>query len=257
MMLSFQNASVTYPNETDKALSSLSLEINEGEFVCVLGRSGAGKSTFIRTINGLQLVTEGSVWVSGEDVGQLSEKQSRRLRTEVGMIFQHFNLIPRLSVKQNVLTGRFGQKKAYENLFGLFSKQEQELADHYLKEVGLLSFANRRVEFLSGGQKQRVGIARAMMQEPSILLGDEPVASLDPNTSQSIFQLLARLHEKRKLTTVINVHDVELAKKYANRILGLKDGELIFDGHPNELTDSVYRDIYEEPAEKTKPFGML
>jgi len=165
MMLSFQNASVTYPNETDKALSSLSLEINEGEFVCVLGRSGAGKSTFIRTINGLQLVTEGSVWVSGEDVGQLSEKQSRRLRTEVGMIFQHFNLIPRLSVKQNVLTGRFGQKKAYENLFGLFSKQEQELADHYLKEVGLLSFANRRVEFLSGGQKQRVGIARAMMHQ--------------------------------------------------------------------------------------------
>lgn len=256
MMLSFQNASVTYSNETDKALSDFSLEINEGEFVCVLGRSGAGKSTFIRTINNLQPVTEGTVHISGRDLGQLSEKQTRKLRTEVGMIFQHFNLIPRLSVKQNVLTGRFGQKKAYQNIFGLFSKQEQELADYYLNEVGLLSFANRRVELLSGGQKQRVGIARAMMQEPAILLGDEPVASLDPNTSQAIFQLLLTLHEQRKLTTVINVHDVDLAKKFASRILGLREGKLVFDGRPNELTNSVYDDIYGEVFETKKQVEM-
>ncbi|WP_280769228.1 phosphonate ABC transporter ATP-binding protein [Salipaludibacillus daqingensis] len=243
-MISFDNVSVTYTSEKEMALSQLSVEISEGEFICVLGKSGAGKSTFIRTINLLQPVTKGTVHVSGENLDRLSEKETRRLRTEVGMIFQHFNLIPRLSVKQNVLTGRFGQKKAFENLLGLFTKQERDLADYYLEEVGLLPFANRRVEHLSGGQKQRVGIARAMMQEPSILLGDEPVASLDPTTSKNIFQLLTRLHEQRQLTTVINVHDVELAKNFATRILGLKDGKLVFDGKPNQLTTKVYDDIY-------------
>ncbi|WP_416151220.1 phosphonate ABC transporter ATP-binding protein [Salipaludibacillus sp. HK11] len=243
-MLSIQNVSVTYPNETEKALSQLSFNIKQGEFVCILGRSGAGKSTFIRTLNGLQPVTEGSIHVKGANVRQLSEKETRKLRTGVGMIFQHFNLIPRLSVKQNVLTGRFGQKPAYQNFFGLFSKQELSLAEYYLKEVGLLNYAERRVEHLSGGQKQRVGIARAMMQEPFILLGDEPVASLDPNTSKNIFKLLTTLHEERGLTTVINVHDVDLAKKFSSRILGLKKGELVFDGQPNELTDAVYNEIY-------------
>ncbi|PYZ93470.1 phosphonate ABC transporter ATP-binding protein [Salipaludibacillus keqinensis] len=247
-MLSLDNVTVTYDKETEPALSNLTLTIKEGEFVCVLGRSGAGKSTFIRTINGLQTLTRGAVHVSGKEVCQLSEKETRNLRTGMGMIFQHFYLIPRLSVKQNVLTGRFGKKKAYQNLLGLFSEEEIKQADYYLQEVGLASFANRRVEHLSGGQKQRVGIARAMMQEPYLLLGDEPVASLDPSTSDSIFRLIRTLHEQRNLTTIINVHDVDLAKKYASRILALKKGELIFDGHPSELTDKVYGLIYEEEA---------
>ncbi|SES28249.1 phosphonate ABC transporter ATP-binding protein [Salipaludibacillus aurantiacus] len=253
-MISLENVTVTYEKETEPALSDLTLRIEEGEFICVLGRSGAGKSTFIRTINGLQALTKGAVYVSGKEVGQLSEKETRRLRTGMGMIFQHFYLIPRLTVKQNVLTGRLGQKKAYQNLLGLFSEQEIKQADYYLQELGLTSFADRRVEHLSGGQKQRVGIARAMMQEPYILLGDEPVASLDPSISDSIFRLVRTLHEQRHLTTIINVHDVDLAKKYATRILALKKGELIFDGQPSELSDEVYSLIYEEESLNNRAF---
>lgn len=244
-MLRFKNVSVVYENGEEPALDDLSLTIEAGEFVCVLGRSGAGKSTFIRTINGLQPLTDGNVNVLGYDVRLLEERKLRALRSEVGMIFQHFHLIPRMSVRQNVYTGRFGQKPAWKNFLGIYTDEEKKLADYYMKEVGLLPYSERRVERLSGGQKQRVGIARAMVQDPSILLGDEPVASLDPTTSDHIFQLLLQLHEERDLTTVINVHDVELAKKYASRIIGLKNGRLVYDGSPADMTDADLANIYE------------
>lgn len=244
-MLNFKQVSVYYENETEPALDQLTLTFEQGEFVCVLGRSGAGKSTFIRTINGLQPLTEGNITVLGSELKHLPEKKLRKVRSEIGMIFQHFHLIPRMSVRQNVYTGRFGQRSSWRNFLGLFTDEEKKLADYYLKEVGLLPYAERRVERLSGGQKQRVGIARAMVQDPAILLGDEPVASLDPTTSDHIFQLLRQLHEERNLTTVINVHDVELAKKYASRIIGLKNGALVYDGLPIDMTDADLANIYE------------
>ncbi|PRO64831.1 phosphonate ABC transporter ATP-binding protein [Alkalicoccus urumqiensis] len=243
-VIQLADASVIYEEGADPALKNINLTVKQGEFICVLGRSGAGKSTFIRTINALQPLQEGSVQVLNKDLAGLSEKQIRSVRADIGMIFQHFHLIPRLSVLQNVYTGRFGHRPSWKNLLGIFSDQEKETAEHYLSEVGLLEYAGRRVERLSGGQKQRVGIARAMVQEPAVLLGDEPVASLDPTTSDHIFQLLRRLHEDRDLTTIVNVHDVELASAYADRIIGLYEGELVFDGKPGDMNQRTLQSIY-------------
>ncbi|WP_147804979.1 phosphonate ABC transporter ATP-binding protein [Alkalicoccus halolimnae] len=244
-MLNLKNVTVTYENEDNPAVKDLNFSVERGEFVCVLGRSGAGKSTFIRTINGLQPLQNGTVTVLGHEISSMHEKKLREIRSRIGMIFQHFHLIPRMSVKQNVFTGRFGQRRALHNFLGIFSEEEKENADYYLKEVGLYEFRDRRVERLSGGQKQRVGIARAMVQNPSILLGDEPVASLDPTTSDHIFYLLRQLHEEKNLLTIINVHDIALAEKYASRIIGLKNGELVFDGRPADMTARDLDNIYE------------
>ncbi|QKS71637.1 phosphonate ABC transporter ATP-binding protein [Paenalkalicoccus suaedae] len=244
VILDWQRASVKYPGSKDHALKNMSLQIHKGEFVCVLGRSGAGKSTFIRTINGLQLLTAGSVKVNGQLIRGNQDSKLKKVRSEIGMIFQHFHLIPRMTVKQNVMTGRFGKNKNWRNILGIFSDNDKALAKYYMSEVGLKEFEDRRVERLSGGQKQRVGIARAMVQEPSILLGDEPVASLDPTTSDYIFQILKRMHDEKELTTIINVHDVELAKKYASRIIGLREGKVVFDGSVESLTEEVLTSIY-------------
>lgn len=161
------------------------------------------------------------------------------------MIFQHFNLIPRMTVFQNTLTGAFGSRPAYKNLFGIFSEQEKKRGYLALEEVGLEKHANKRVEALSGGQKQRVGIARALLQDPKLLLGDEPVASLDPSTSRRIFELMKRIHEERDLLSIINVHDVELAREFATRIIAFRDGKLIFDGKPEEVDEHMFAKIYQ------------
>ncbi|WP_078595840.1 phosphonate ABC transporter ATP-binding protein [Evansella clarkii] len=243
-MIHLQDITVRYPGVPDDALKKINLSFEKGEFVCVLGRSGSGKSTFIRTLNGLQPLTKGTINILGKHLQTLNKKEQRLLRTNIGMIFQHFHLIPRLTVKQNVLTGIFGRKKVYENLLGIFSAEEKKAAEQYLQEVELLPFANRKVEQLSGGQKQRVAIARAMVQEPEILLGDEPVASLDPSTAQSIFNILRTIHDEKELISIINVHDVQLAKKFATRIIGLNKGNLVYDGKPEEFNDEVYERIY-------------
>jgi phosphonate transport system ATP-binding protein len=161
------------------------------------------------------------------------------------MIFQQFNLIPRLSVYQNTLTGMFGYRSKWRNMLGLFSDEEKVLVNRAIKEVELEDHINKRVEQLSGGQKQRVGIARALVQKPKVFLGDEPVASLDPGISEKIFLLLKKVHEENKLLSIINVHDVALAKKYATRIIALKNGELVFDGAPQDLTDEKIMDLYD------------
>ncbi|WP_100373002.1 phosphonate ABC transporter ATP-binding protein [Bacillus sp. FJAT-45037] len=244
-MLEITNLTVTYPKAKEPALKEINVTMHKGEFICVLGRSGAGKSTFIRCINRLIQPSSGSIKWSNVELTTLKEKEMRKVRTEMVMIFQHFNLIPRMSVLQNTLTGSFGKRAAYKNLLGIFSEQEKQKAYDSLKEVELDRFMNNRVEALSGGQKQRVGIARALMQEPSLILGDEPVASLDPTTSRRIFDLLRAIHEERQLLTIINVHDVELAKKYATRMIAFKEGELIFDDHPSQLTDEVFEHIYQ------------
>lgn len=245
-MMELKNVSVYFPEGKSNALSSINLTLTEGEFICVLGKSGAGKSTLIRCLNGLQIPTSGEVYWNGEALSTKSNEDLRKVRREMGMIFQHFNLIPRLTVMQNVLTGMFGYRSSFKNLVGWFSRDEIQEAQNILSVVGLLDYQNRRVERLSGGQKQRVGIARALLQKPRVFLGDEPVASLDPGTANRIFTLLDELHHRYHLLSIMNLHDVALAKQYATRILALKNGELIFDGKPEEFTDEIYVKTYEE-----------
>ncbi|WP_100404232.1 phosphonate ABC transporter ATP-binding protein [Bacillus solitudinis] len=243
-MLQVSNLVVRYPKAKELAVDRLSLRINKGEFVCILGKSGAGKSTFIRCLNRLQQPSSGSIRLDGVELTTLREGKMRQVRSDMVMIFQHFNLIPRMSVFQNILTGSFGNRPAYKNLLGLFSVLEKEKAYEALKQVDLLAHANKRVEALSGGQKQRVGIARALLQEPKMLLGDEPVASLDPSTSRKIFELLKSIHEQRRLVTIVNVHDVGLAKEFATRIVAFREGKIVFDDTPDRLTDEIFAKIY-------------
>jgi phosphonate transport system ATP-binding protein len=243
-MIKFENVSVVYPDTDEPALQDLNISFQKGEFVCVLGKSGAGKSTFIRCINGLQPVTEGTVKWDNKSLSEMTHNENLEIRRKTGMIFQHFNLIPRMSIVQNILTGLFGYKKSYQNLLGIFSSAERMLALEAIDQVELAVEPTRRVEKLSGGQKQRVAIARALVQNPKVFLGDEPVASLDPGTAERIFHLLKETHEKRNLVSIINVHDVVLAKKFATRIIALKKGRLVFDGAPENFNDKVYEDVY-------------
>ena len=198
----------------------------------------------IRTINALQPISEGKVLINGEDLSKLSENKRRQWRSRTGIIFQHFHLIPRLTVEQNILTGLFGKRNAISNILGLFNASEIQKANEVLRQVGLEQMTDRRVEWLSGGQKQRVGVARALMQEPEVFLGDEPVASLDPSISRSIFQLLKNIHENEDLITLINVHDVFLAKSFATRVIGLSDGKVVFDNSPETLSAENLETIY-------------
>jgi phosphonate transport system ATP-binding protein len=244
MMIKLNNVTVRYKKGEVDAIKNLTLSFEKGEFVCVLGKSGAGKSTFIRCINGLQIPTSGEVIINNVSLLYLKEDKLRIIRSKIGMIFQHNYLIPRLTVIQNVLTGTFGKRKAWKNLLGIFTKEEKEASINALRAVELEEFTNRRVEKLSGGQMQRVGIARTLVQRPYILLGDEPVSNLDANTSFKIFKLIKQIHEEENLVTIINVHDVFLAKRFATRILALNNGELVFDGDPNKLTNEVMKQIY-------------
>ncbi|MEH7223415.1 phosphonate ABC transporter ATP-binding protein [Bacillus sp. JJ1566] len=243
-MIELNNVTVYYPNSVRPALSSVDLRLDKGEFVCVLGKSGAGKSTLIRCMNGLQQPTSGEVLWNGEPLTNKNKEKQRLIRREMGMIFQHFNLIPRLTVLQNTLTGIFGYRSSMKNLLGIFSKEEINNAKRVLGVVGLSEFEDRRIEHLSGGQKQRVGIARALLQKPRVFLGDEPVASLDPGTANRIFTLLKELHDRHRLLSIMNLHDVELAKQFATRLIALKNGEIIFDGKPEEFTQEMYEQTY-------------
>ncbi|GEL08850.1 phosphonate ABC transporter ATP-binding protein [Salisediminibacterium halotolerans] len=243
-MLDLQNVFVKYQPGDLPALNDVTFQAERGEFICVLGRSGAGKSTLVRTINGLQQPSSGTVTVLGKKVAALSSKEQRLLRADIGMIFQHFQLIPRLTARQNIYTGMFGRRPSWKNLTGIFATADHRRASEAIESVGLTGFEQRRAENLSGGQKQRVGIARALVQNPLMLLGDEPFASLDPTTSNEIFQLLADLHEQQDWLTIANVHNIELAKKFASRIIGMKDGKIVFDGSPAEMTEAELEAIY-------------
>lgn len=244
-MLQAGNLSVTYPKSREHALFNVSLTFEKGEFICILGKSGAGKSTFIRCLNGLQRPSKGTVIWNETNIFQLKERDLRKVRVEMGMIFQHFHLIPRLTVFQNALTGMFGKRKPIKNLLGIFSKEEKKLAEEMIVNVDLSAHTDKRVEALSGGQKQRVAIARALLQNPKVFLGDEPVASLDPGTANRIFSLLQSIHNQFGLLTIINVHDVILAKQYATRIIALRAGQVVFDGLPENFTEDTYQLVYE------------
>lgn len=242
-MITISHVSKIYP-DGNKGLDDVTTTINDGDFVCIIGLSGAGKSTFLRTINKMHDITAGSLIVNGIDVSKVEGKKLRELRRSIGMIFQSFNLVTRVSVYKNVLNGRVGYHNFWEVLFGMYSKEEKLLALKNLELMGILDKAYVRADRLSGGQQQRVALARALTQEPKIILADEPTASLDPLTSLQVMDDFKKINEQLKITIIANMHNVDLSKKFANRIIGIKAGKIVFDGTPNELTDEKLMEIY-------------
>lgn len=243
-MLKLENISVIY-NKDLLAVDNISLEIAQGEFIGVIGSSGGGKSTLLKTINLLVKPASGKVYLDDRDLTGLDKKELRLLRREIGFVFQDYNLIGRSSVIENVLIGRLGYKSSLKSIFGIFSDDDYKRAAKALRQVGLGDKMFQRADNLSGGQKQRVAIAKTLCQRPKIVLADEPVASLDIATSQNIMEYFKKVNEKKNMTIIINLHDVNLAKKYCDRIVALKKGKLIFDGGPGEIDDELLTKIYE------------
>lgn len=242
-MIRFEQASVTYGGGVH-AMKDLDLEINEGEFVVIVGLSGAGKSTLVRAINGLVPLTSGHLHVDDADVPNLSRRQLRTLRADIGMIFQGFNLVNRTTVLNNVLMGRLHRVPTWRTLIGLYPAVDRELAMQSLERVEIVDKAYVRASNLSGGQRQRVGIARALAQKPKIILADEPVASLDPPTSHVVMRDLQNINRELGITTIVNLHFLDLATAYADRIIGLRAGELVFDGTAAEADSTAFESIY-------------
>jgi phosphonate transport system ATP-binding protein len=242
-MIIFDKASVTYPGGVP-ALKDLTLEIPDGEMLVIVGLSGAGKSTLIRAVNGLVPLTGGDITIDGISLRGASTKQLRELRAHIGMIFQTFNLVKRTSVLNNVLMGRLHSTSTWRSLLGWYKPADVEIAMQALERVDIVEKAYVRAANLSGGQQQRVGIARALAQEPTILLADEPVASLDPPTSHVVMRDLQRINRDLGITTIVNLHFLDLAKVYGERIIGLRAGELVYDGTGEQADENVFRDIY-------------
>ncbi len=242
-MIRFENASVTYPGGVH-ALKNLDLEIPDGEMMVIVGLSGAGKSTLIRAINGLVPLSGGDVTIDGASVRHAKPKQLREIRSRIGMIFQTFNLVKRTSVLNNVLLGRLHDAGTLRSLLGWYGKDDVEIAMQALERVGIVEKAYVRAANLSGGQQQRVGIARALAQKPKIILADEPVASLDPPTSHVVMRDLQRINRELGITTIVNLHFLDLAKVYGERIIGMRQGELVYDGPGADADEHVFRDIY-------------
>jgi phosphonate transport system ATP-binding protein len=242
-LIVFDQATVVYPGGL-KALDRVSVTIEDGEFVVIVGLSGAGKSTMLRAVNGLVPITDGSVKVHGREVRGASSAELRELRSGIGMIFQTFNLVNRSSVINNVLMGRLARIPRWRSLFGLWPADDKELALQSLERVGIVEKAYIRASNLSGGQQQRVGIARALAQDPKVLLADEPVASLDPVTSHMVMRDLQRINRELGITTLINLHFLDLARAYGKRLIGLQGGQLVYDGDIGDVTDEIFRTIY-------------
>lgn len=254
-MIVFENVTKTYPNGFT-ALKNVNLTINDGDFVCIIGLSGAGKSTIIRTINKMHPITSGKLVVNGKDISIAKGKELRSTRKNIGMIFQSFNLVKRSSVYKNVLSGRVGYHSTFECIFGLYSKEEKMLALQSLDKLGILDKAFVRADQLSGGQMQRVALARALTQQPSLILADEPVASLDPITTLSVMDDFKRINQEEKITIVANMHHVDLALKYATRIIGIRAGEIVFDGKPEEVTEEALIKIYGRSLNHNEKLGV-
>ena len=230
----------------DLALKNVTLEIPDGQLVALIGPSGAGKSTLIRCVNRLVDATEGEIHLGDREITGLSTANLRQARRRMGMIFQEYALVERLTVMENVLSGRLGYVNFWQSLFRKFPKENVREAYRLLDRVGLMHMADKRADELSGGQRQRVGICRALIQHPELLLVDEPTASLDPKTSRQIMRLIKELCEERGLAAIINIHDVALARMFSERVVGLKLGEIVYDGAPDGLTPDVLTEIYGE-----------
>ncbi|HIP96205.1 MAG TPA: phosphonate ABC transporter ATP-binding protein [Anaerolineae bacterium] len=247
-MLRVEHLTKIFPNGT-VALRDVNFTVQDGEFLAVIGLSGSGKSTLLRCINRLIDPTEGRVIWNDIDITAAQGAELRKIRRQIGMIFQQFNLVKRSSVMTNVLSGRLGYANPWLSLVHRFSPEDYQRARAALERVGILDKAHSRADQLSGGQQQRVGIARALMQEPKLVLADEPVASLDPVLAHSIMRYLEQLNREDGITVLCSLHFLDLVHRYATRVIGLKDGELVFEGHPTELTRERFKEVYGEEAE--------
>lgn len=248
-MLKIENLTKTYPNGT-QALKNVSFEVKDGEFLAVIGLSGSGKSTLLRCINRLIEPTSGKIYWDSQDITAIPISEMRKIRRQIGMIFQQFNLVKRSSVMTNVLSGRLGYVNTLSSSLHLFSPADKAKALASLEQVGLVNKANVRADSLSGGQQQRVGIARALMQDPRLILADEPVASLDPVLAHSILKYLEQLNKERGITVLCSLHFLDLVHRYATSAIALKDGELVFQGLPKQIDDAQFKAIYGQEAER-------
>jgi len=248
-MLRIENLTKIYRNGV-RALHDVSLEVPTGQFVAIVGLSGSGKSTLLRCVNRLVEPTSGRIFLDGVEITAASDL--RPIRRRIGMIFQHFNLVNRSTVLTNVLSGRLGYASPTASLLHHFSSEDYDLAQANVERVGLVGKEHQRADTLSGGQQQRVGIARALMQKPSLILADEPVASLDPATAHLVLDHLEQMNKKDGMTVLCNLHFLSLARRYADRVVGLKAGEIVFDGPPEEIDDARFKEIYGEEAEQVE-----
>lgn len=242
-LLELRGVSKSY-NGRAKALSDINLSIGRGEFVSVIGSSGAGKSTMLRCVNRLIDPTEGTVTFDGRDITRVRGRELRQCRRRIAMVFQHYNLVYRATAIENVLQGRLGYKSTLAGALGVFGEDEKRRAFNILDQVGLADFAYTRADQLSGGQKQRVGIARALVQDPLLMLADEPIASLDPKSSRTVMNHLRWAADELGVACLVNLHQVDFALEFSDRIVALKAGELVFDGAPSELTSAKVAEIY-------------
>ena len=249
-MIEFKNVYKTYPNGFT-ALKNVNLNIEQGEFVAIIGLSGAGKSTILRCINRMHDIQQGTLTVDGVDVESLSGKALRRFRRKVGMIFQSFNLVSRNTVIKNVLTADVPDMPFWRVLFGIFTKEQKMRALESLDKVGILDKAYTRCDQLSGGQQQRVALARTLNQNPSIILADEPVASLDPVTARQVMSDFVRINKEYKITILLNIHHVDLALNYCDRVIGVRAGEIVFDGPASSITQEQLDEVYNGTAVPT------
>ena len=247
-MIEFHNVSKRYPNGFE-ALKDINLKIGQGEFVAVIGLSGAGKSTLIRTINRMHDITEGTLTVDGINVMELQGKSLRAFRRKIGMIFQSFNLITRTTVIKNVLTAFVPELPWWRAFLGIFRKEEKIAALEALDQMGILDKAFVRADQLSGGQQQRVALARTLAQNPQIILADEPVASLDPVTARQVMDDFQRINRDMNITVIINIHHVELALQYASRVIGIREGKIVYDGPSSQVTQQILDGIYQGKEE--------
>lgn len=247
-MLEIKDISKVYENGV-KALSNVSFSAKKREFISIIGSSGSGKSTLLRSINKLVDISSGEIFFENERIDNLKKKEIKKVRRNIGMIFQNYNLVEKLTVIENVLHGRLGYKSTLAGVLGIYSEDEKKEAVEVLKKLDMENFIYQRCSELSGGQKQRVGIARALMQKPTLLLCDEPIASLDPKTSEKIMDYLKKIVDEMNITCIINLHQVEIAKRYSNRIIALNAGKLIFDDKSENLTKEVISFIYSKDGE--------
>ncbi len=249
-ILTIKNLRKTYPNGV-QALKDVSFSVKKGEFLVVIGLSGSGKSTLLRCVNRLVDPTSGSILFANQDIAAVKKSSEiKKMRKSMGMIFQHFNLISRHSVLSNVLMGKLSSTKTWRSILQMFSQKDIEKALFYLRLVGIEDKAHLRADQLSGGQQQRVAIARALNQEPQLLLADEPVASLDPATCHSVMNYLKKVNEELGITVICNLHFLSLVRQYATRVIALKNGELVYQGSPHEITEDWFRKIYGENAKE-------
>lgn len=242
-MLRLENLSIVYDKKVI-AVDDVSFKVDEGEIVGIIGSSGSGKSSILKSINLLNRPVSGKIYFQGKDITYLSGKELRDIRRDIGFVFQDYNLIEQSSVLQNVLIGRLGYKSSLKSIFGIFTDDEYEKAVKALEIVGLSEKIFSKGSDLSGGQKQRVAIAKTICQRPKIILADEPVSSLDIKTGEDIMDYFKKINLKKNTTILINLHDVNLAKKYCDRIIALRNGKKIFDGRVGDLYDGILKEIY-------------